>query len=92
MVVQDRGLQLRYVLANEADVYLAADNVTQFGYTTVVDAVKQQVTRLPSTPFLETNCKIAAQRLDADSHVAALLPIWCLALRPQPQPSLQRSK
>jgi hypothetical protein len=31
------------VLANEADVYLAADNVTQFGYVTAVDIEKQQV-------------------------------------------------
>ncbi len=54
-MVQDKGLQLRYVLANEADVYLAADNVTQFGYTTVVDAVKQQVTHLPST-LRDTHC------------------------------------
>jgi len=48
--MQDTDLKLRYVLANEADVYLASDNVTQFGYVTAVDAVKQEVT----PPFLAT--------------------------------------
>lgn len=41
--VQDTDLKLRYVLAAEADTYLAANNVTQFGYVTAVDAVEQQV-------------------------------------------------
>jgi hypothetical protein len=41
--VQDTGLKLRYVLAAEADTYLAADNVTQYGYVSAVDAVLQQV-------------------------------------------------
>lgn len=42
--MQDKGLKLQYVLASEADIYVAADNITQFGYVTAVDAVKLQVT------------------------------------------------
>lgn len=56
--MQDTDLKLRYVLANEADVYLASDNVTQFSYVTAVDAVKQEVIPLflatARVPFLLT--------------------------------------
>ena len=48
--VQDTGLKLRYVLAAEANTYVASDNVTQFGYVTVVDAVNQTV-RCPVIPL-----------------------------------------
>ena len=41
------GASSRYVFVNEADSYLASDNQTQIGYTTVVDAVKQQVGLYP---------------------------------------------
>lgn len=41
--VEDASLGFRYVVANEADLYLASDNETQYGYVTVVDAVQQKV-------------------------------------------------
>lgn len=41
---QDAGLGFRYVVANEADLYVASDNETEYGYVTVVDAVQQKVT------------------------------------------------